>query len=875
MRAIRSWSTLPKAELEDHDSPPTPRDSVAHDVVRARRRAARGGTPWRDMNEHDYARAEKVAELQAARVKQAEMHFKEAADRLGEVLQAHRGTQPLPPAVSEDADALDLAQAEVREAVDDMCHDLDDLDLPRFALRWLTFMEAKCYSSLTEADWDALNQRLAASLRGTEQTQYRGVLHGHLADLVYGDPALFRAVCHFAVEAAARHCWQTLLEVLFELLRFEHAALAKILFEAYKARGIVVDGIDISLAPSQIRAERLASRLKSEGMRPLVLTYVAALTLLNRWDESTSSVFIGLDMDGVMRRFTRHMDQYQVQRRVPRLGGDPKLLRRYRDNCDKLALIFYAWHADALNLHIHHLSVQSPGDTTALDKLYNDVLRASIGPNRFMIPAERPKRNASTVILPVMVWGAFACAYSRQRRADVIMRMIEVDMPARYGRVPLTALETFVPCLAVTAGKMPDLRPRIQKYLDIVWQRMLGMGAARSPNAVYNRLSALLSMGQLEGFQATVATLHASLRNAGNTLADVAVVPHLVSFHLRMQHYDEALRLIQGLARLKDMASLNLRAVRDLLKYTSYAKYPYEKRRKLVAEVLRRVDPSLVSPVSKALLMRFLLDGGNPVEAVCASLINSNAASPGYYLKVVRRLTQPRTSRRDIPLVYLEAAVHILEKHVPTDKSYAGVTYTTIWNTVVKAISMSHATEGERSELVQRAFDCFPATRETQRGHTLALMRSVIMDSLWRDDPFPALAAHWWRKLYAMDAGMHYLPEVEVAVSGFVQAGLIEPAMQVVEMCCRMSTQHGKLRSVLAERAEWTCPAFEEVLYREGITERNGEVVPHLPRFGVDYGATGWQDSPWSPEVREEFDEEAAEAEMGVGEELEELEDVD
>ncbi|GMK58163.1 hypothetical protein CspeluHIS016_0501950 [Cutaneotrichosporon spelunceum] len=757
------------------------------------------------MNDHDIARVGDVAQAEAARIKRAELHRKQSEDRLAEVLAAHRDTPPqkvdsscgtaanLPPNAS-------VGRPQLSEAVSAMRSALDNLDVHAFGWMWLSLMETKAYTALTNADWAAINRKLANGLRGSEQQLYQGKLHGHISELVYLDPEVFQAVCHFVVEAAAHHHWESLLQTQFELLRFNHAAFSKTVFEAYKARGIVVDGVDVSLESSKERAERLAARLKSEGMRPLILTYVAALTILDKFDESTSRTFMGLDTDGITRRYARQNDLWQIQRRVLEGRHDTKVLvHRFRDN------------------------------------------------------------------------SAFATAYAGLQRPEVIIRMMEEHLPARYDRVPLMALETASRSLALTASKMPDLAPRIQRYLDVVWQRMLAMGGARSASAIYSRLVTLLRTNQFEGFLATASTLHANLLKARDPLADAAVVPQLIAFHLRMQNYDEALRLLQGLGKFDGSDGFTAVMIRDLLKFSCYANYPHAKRTKLVTEVLRKADASQISATSRGLLLRFLLDGGNPIEGACATLISSDYLSPGYYLKILRRLTQPKGDPTNIPIVYLEAAVHILERQVPTNRAYAGATNTAIWNTVVKSISMSNATEGERATLVKRALECFPDTCQTNARHRLALMRSIVMDSLARDDPFPELAQHWWRQLYAMDSGMHYRPEIEAAVAGFVHAGLLESAMEVIEIACKTATMHGTLRSVLEERDEWTTPEFEQALYGAGITHSNGEIVQRLPRFDVTYGNTRWDDGvkfgdEWG---RQSWPDESADGMEGVVEEME------
>jgi hypothetical protein len=427
------------------------------------------------------------------------------------------------------------------------------------------------------------------------------------------------------------------------------------------------------------------------------------------------------------------------------------------------------------------------------------------------------------------------------RRPEVVIRIVEEDIPARYGTVPLVILQGAALSLAYTASKMPDLALRIKSYLDVLWERMLRMGAARSPSAVYTWLRSLLMTRQHSGFLATATALHARLRQAGHPHADAAVVPHLVHFHLQTGKCDQALSLLEGMTRIerghpgRDYSRVAPRAARDLIKYACFAKFPYSQRRKLVKAALRCSDPSLLGATAKGMLLRFLLDGDNSVESACAALVTKDWHSPSYYYKLMRRLTQPRGARSDTPLPYLEASVHILEEYVPTNRHFSGAAVASIWHLVVKAVCTSDATEGERADLVRRTLACFPATLYSAT-HDLILLRTVVIDSLWRDDPFPALAEYYWSRLDAQSRGMTHEGELEVAISGFVAAGMVAAALQVVKSACRTKTTHGKIRTVLAHREEWTSPAFEEALYAAGvITEVGGPTVQRLPRFGIVY----------------------------------------
>lgn len=462
--------------------------------------------------------------------------------------------------------------------------------------------------------------------------------------------------------------------------------------------------------------------------------------------------------------------------------------------------------------------------------------------------------------------------------------MIEEEIPARYGTVPLKLLETGVIHLSHAASIMPDLASRLGRYIDTLWERMLAMGAGRSALIVRTRLMTLVKMDQLDGFQATASALHKGLLLAGDAKANIAVVPQLISFNLRRRQYDAALSLLQGLDRVDGQERFHSEVARDLVRSVCFTPYPYAKRRKLVSEALRRVSPALVKQAPCAgPLLRFLLEGKNSVKAACAMLVQKDE-KVSYYLALLQRLTATRGSHDGGILAdSLEAAVHILETYVPTHTSMSGVGYTNIWNAVVRGICKSGLTENERAALVHQAMACFPDTSETNSRHRAPLLRSIVMHSLARADPFPELAQHWWRELYHTDQGMWYGGEIHAAVRGFTLANLPRVAFEVVEMACKMGTRHPFLRAVLEDRGEWTTDEFEKALREAGVTRADGGLVDNFPRFGVDYGLGSWDSAEddrdaWNDSVQSWSDEyaeaEAAEAaedaeDMGEDDELE------
>lgn len=459
-------------------------------------------------------------------------------------------------------------------------------------------------------------------------------------------------------------------------------------------------------------------------------------------------------------------------------------------------------------------------------------------------------------------------AFARVQRPEKIMRIIETDIPARHGKTPTAALAHAMQALAMAAKKEPDLHPWISGNVEKIWKRLQAMGADNDPYAVRCRLLVLRLMGQVERYEETAGELHTNLRLALHPEASLAIFPQLFAHLCIRARFDDALAVVRSLDPIMDVTLLGEFGSKDLVTNACFSqRFSYAQRRRLLTEVLRRIPPRLqqLGPNAGSVLS-FLLEGGKPVPAACASVCTTDAGAQ-YYFGFIRRLLVVHWT--DVPLANLEAAVHVLEHYVPTDTMIAGARYVAIWTAVVTAVAKSPvATARQRHQLLERVVAAFPSTTECNNGHLIMVLRLAVLASLQRPDAQGAPeAAHWWavhRAATRTGAGsVGDQHQLETMVHGFVTHDLPHLALDVLWAAVRRNTLLGAVRELLSEREAWTSGPFEDLLQANGFIDEKG-IVDDLPRTRIAY-----EDEP---DVQEDVE---GMEEMVDAEELDAAEDAD
>lgn len=446
--------------------------------------------------------------------------------------------------------------------------------------------------------------------------------------------------------------------------------------------------------------------------------------------------------------------------------------------------------------------------------------------------------------------------------------MINTDIPARHGETPVSILATAMQALGMIAMHSPQRRDAVSEHVDDIWNRLLQRGGGRDPLAVRCRLLALRRLGRFDKFEETCTDLHSNLRLAMEPEADLAVIPQLFSYLCYQARFQDALKVLTGFKGIKEVSLLGDFGSRDLITSAcSMYRFTYGQRRRLLTLALRRIHPKLQeSGPNAGSILSFLLEGDKSIDEACHSVLREPRSDSFFYSGLVRRLVMP--TGPFVPPRLVKAAVHILEHHVPRGRMIAGSRFVLIWRTVVDTIAKSEALSvGERARLLERAVSVFPLNSESKPAHLASVIRSIYANSLRRGDAEGVqTAAHWWSVARRIPGGVpseRY--QMHVVVKGFVQQGMPDVALDVVQLAMRWKSGAGNVRKILSLRETWTTPQFEDLLKGAGFTTDSGELKAELPRT-VDKAGEEVEAEP-DAEVPESQELQAEEEDPDVGEE--------
>lgn len=231
------------------------------------------------------------------------------------------------------------------------------------------------------------------------------------------DPGGLQALQHMAVEAAVRDEWRGLSALQLGLIGAGRPHDVVAAYARFKARLWAHQRKDPQGLRSWDRAQRLAARLTGDGLVPLMLGNVAAQTMLAQFDHAALTALLDSAFDPrlVARdRLDLSALKHQMRSRANRgtAGGDA-VWAQFLANIDKVTLAIQCYHSKALVTRIRALARQ--GDAAKVGWLYDALMRASAGPDRFIIPIDSGNRSANYNFVPLGmdVWGE--CARTNNR----------------------------------------------------------------------------------------------------------------------------------------------------------------------------------------------------------------------------------------------------------------------------------------------------------------------------------------------------------------------------------------------------------------------------------------------------------------------------
>lgn len=213
--------------------------------------------------------------------------------------------------------------------------------------------------------------------------------------------ALHLAVCELVPDSG-----QGLQSFLDGLLKASEPQKVISAFEQFKYRLRKHQAKPVEALYSRIREVRVGARLDHSALIPLMTDYIAARTMLDTFDGQTMLSL--LDTNANFR--TPYAFSLRRMRAIfgyhPR-GPLKRIHERIKENCAKLCLAVLCYHPAALVNRI--VGMVDARDWHGIEKLYADVLGASIGKNRWLVPLDlegRDDMRFDCIPLTTRVWGA-------------------------------------------------------------------------------------------------------------------------------------------------------------------------------------------------------------------------------------------------------------------------------------------------------------------------------------------------------------------------------------------------------------------------------------------------------------------------------------
>lgn len=221
------------------------------------------------------------------------------------------------------------------------------------------------------------------------------------------DPERLETLLHMAVEASVHDNWRGFNALQLELIGAGRPHDVVSAYGQFKDSLFAHQGKDPKGLVSWYREERLASRLTGDGLIPLMLGYVAAQTMLGQFDHTVLISLMDSAFDGrLVQRDRLDLSALKYQIRSPANQGASEIVwRQFLANIDKVTLAIQCYHSKALVTRIRALARH--GDVAKVNWLYESLMKASVGPDRFIIPVDSANRTANYNFVPLGmdVWG--------------------------------------------------------------------------------------------------------------------------------------------------------------------------------------------------------------------------------------------------------------------------------------------------------------------------------------------------------------------------------------------------------------------------------------------------------------------------------------
>lgn len=324
-------------------------------------------------------------------------------------------------------------------------------------------------------------------------------------------------------------------------------------------------------------------------------------------------------------------------------------------------------------------------------------------------------------------------AYSNFKDLDRVAHIVEVDMAARYPRVPTAGYGVAMRSLSSLwspRGKRGN-NQRLEKKINEYWAEIERRGEDMTLDSLDNRLESLTNMGRPKDSEKLWRRAVVALTKWGEDAVDwrSRLAGHVFNAYCRAGRIADAERLLRDVPTPVGRPSS---AHRPFALGVLHAAADDSVKRKLLTQVLARIGDAHIVGADWGRILDLLLRSGWDVIGTTDAIAAKQALAPTvparWWYSALSGLAA--NGGKAVHPAALQAAVHVLRTHFPRDESTNPTLIVLAWSVVQLALARSEAlSASERHAAIEDVFSLLP-----QHVDAHQIRARVMLASLARKD---------------------------------------------------------------------------------------------------------------------------------------------
>ncbi|KAK6909576.1 hypothetical protein I203_103597 [Kwoniella mangroviensis CBS 8507] len=627
---------------------------------------------------------------------------------------------------------------------------LQNSQLDQSTAEWAQLWDLRCIHRLAPWHFEVISNSIRQILFGKN--------YPHLGKMALYEPAKYGHLKNMVIESASRGYALGLYALMLKLIGSGRPKDVIDAYERCKEHMREIQGKKKEDLFSWDRIKRLNARLEDPsassmnnqnkvnvGLKHLLMANIAAHTLMDTLDDKVLFSMLDSHID---LRPSSTFDFKPIDRALKASKAQPQVHKRFRANVDKLVLSLMCYHPNALVARIITLGTRK--SDSKLDRLYDRVLEASIGPDAYLKPRELDDFSLvfRNIPIPPVIWLQFMKTFEWKGDVDRIIKMIDVDLPER-GLEPngdfLSSAMLYMAILSQRVGQSSSVRSKARAWVDEYWRRLTTQNWHIEDQPFSRRIRTL----------SILSFDDPNLRNEITSLYKAAKEGHLgrihsrtraafVEFFIKHGTLNQAWQIFQTFPMDTDRPEDNSDiAFSVFIRRLALGPWPVEDKLKMYKKVTKLfidsglpLRPHVLGSLLSVQLQVLNLPMKTIVDLTLDATTDAEAPDPGIqrWTKVLYGMITKWTHTATPTLLEIQAGLYILEK--ASERKLYGVTRSRLvqmWMSFLGPIAKStHTSAEQRQEYIDLALDLFP---DGGKGNvSISMWMEIITHSFNRHD---------------------------------------------------------------------------------------------------------------------------------------------